>query len=58
MEKKYYTYETKIKDIYEKPCSYEYAKEKANKQRYLVNMIDRLRKWLKTITIMKKKLNL
>jgi hypothetical protein len=44
MEKKYFTYETKIKDIYEKPCSYEYAKEKAKKQRYLIHMIDRLRK--------------
>jgi hypothetical protein len=44
MEKKYFTYETKFKEIYEVGCSYEYAKEKANKQRYLINMIDRLRK--------------
>jgi len=44
MTKKYFTYETKFKEIYEVTCSYEYAKEKANKQRYLINMIDRLRK--------------
>jgi hypothetical protein len=44
MEKKYFTYETKFKEIYEVECYYEYAKEKAKKQRYLIIMIDRLRK--------------
>ena len=56
-EKQYYTFEVKTINITEKdgvtiirsncrevPCSYNYAKSKAERQRKLINIIDGLRK--------------
>ena len=57
LNKQYYTFEVKTINITEKhgvtiirsncrevPCSYEYAKSKAERQRKLINIIDGLRK--------------
>lgn len=56
-DKKYYTFEVVTQNISEKngvtlirstsrevPCTYEYARQKAERQRKLINIIDRLRK--------------
>lgn len=56
--KKYYTFEVVTQNISEKdgvtlirstsrevPCTYEYARQKAERQRKLINIIDGLRKW-------------
>lgn len=57
MNKQYYTFEVKSTNITEQdgitlikstsrevPCTYEYARQKAERQRKLINIIDGLRK--------------
>lgn len=57
MNKQYYTFEVKSTNITERdgitlikstsrevPCTYEYARQKAERQRKLINIIDGLRK--------------
>lgn len=57
MNKQYYTFEVKSQSITEKdgvtlirstsrevPCTYDYARQKAERQRKLINIIDGLRK--------------